>query len=58
MFLICIFNEFCKIVGLKININKIDCVLLGILKNLYNKIFEVKIINKVVRCLENFIGYD
>lgn len=53
-----VFNEFCKYVGFKININKIECILLGILKNFYDEFYGIKIINKVVRCLGIFIGYD
>lgn len=45
-----VFNEFCKYVGFKININKIECILLGILKNFYDEFYGIKIINKVVRC--------
>lgn len=53
-----ILNEFCENAGSKINKNKTECILLGTLKNLYYKLFGIKITNKAVRCLGIFIGHD
>lgn len=53
-----ILNEFCKNAGSNIKINKIEFILLGTLKNLYNELFGIKIANKAVRCLGIFIGHD
>lgn len=53
-----IIKVFCECVGLKININKIECILLGDMKNEFEEFYGIKVINKVIKCLGIYVGYD
>ena len=51
-------NTFCGIAGSKINIDKTECILIGDIKNKFEKIFEIKVTKKAIRCLGFYIGHD
>lgn len=53
-----IINEFCNHAGSKININMTECILLGGLKDMFDKINGIKATNKAVMCLGIYIGHD
>ena len=35
-----------------------ECILIGDLKNKFEKIFEIKVTNKTIQCLGIYIGHD
>ncbi len=53
-----VIEEFCKVSGLKINLNKTEGIWLGPYKG-YPNIFEgIKFTNKAIRCLGIYFGHD
>ena len=48
---------FCKHAGSKINIDKIECILLGNLKGMYNNINGINVNTTVIKCLGIYIGH-
>lgn len=53
-----IIKEFFKYVGFKLNIDKIECILIGCLKSCKNDIFGIKINMLFIKCLGIYIGYN
>lgn len=51
-------DKFCKLAGLKINLSKTECILLGNLKDQFDNLKGIKVANQAVKCLGIFVGHD
>jgi hypothetical protein len=49
-----VIHEFCEQQGSKININKTECILLGILKDNFKEMQGIKVTGKALKCLGIF----
>ena len=53
-----IVNSFCGHAGSKLNLQKTECILLGNLKNKYDKTDGIKVTNSAVKCLGIYLGHN
>ena len=53
-----VYLPFCDHAGSKLNVQKTECILLGNLKNKYDKIDGIKVTNGAVKCLGIYLGHN
>lgn len=51
-------NKFCIHAGSKVNISKIECIVLGPFKSMFTDIEGITVTNKSVKCLGIHVGHD